>query len=309
MDFSNSKSSSSASGHKRTSRRTIFAINQGVIDSNKMNLRSKKNNPVSRNGQFKTGKITYDKPAYLNSIGTPEREDIKQKKKNHQSRYNTDSYKAEIEERNYQNNYNRNQWYEDINQIPFTPVQNFQEETSEEIQNEEYTEEANTNDMLRSNIKKENLENIHPNDMTTESRIEVGTECLTESNMIEDSHVKWDPIASAEAGAKAHERFEEEDRQIKQEAIEQELAAENAARNIHKEIDFYKQKLEGIPGSQRYLSRKIPNVEKMCDQKDMFTENDIFGVWDALLHDIDRLIEHHEMAVLDEEEEEKDTKE
>lgn len=249
MEFPSQQPKNNDISHKRTSRRTIFNINQGQIDTNKMNLRSKKS--TSQKGQFKTGKIIYEKPKYLNQMGTPERLEKIKVKKEHKSKYHTDSYKQDLRfqqqsQKRYDFLYNNRG--HDISAIPFTPVmtgeftedtenidpngesyETYGSEDTEVVKQEAITrqdglpeeEEASTREVIsrmnlepekiaqtentprrvtRSSVAKIKLEaNATAND---QSELEVGTECLTESNMVESSNLggteklTWTPAST-----------------------------------------------------------------------------------------------------------------
>lgn len=62
-------------------------------------------------------------------------------------------------------------------------------------------------------------------------------------------------------------------------------------RDILEEIKMVKQKLVGIVGSAIYLNRKIPNVEKMMQQTELYTVQDVMGTWDVLCVNIEKMIE------------------
>ena len=143
--------------NKRISRKSIFAINQANIDTNKMNLR----NSVSTNSKstgFKTGKITHEKPVYLNAMGTPERLEKMRIKKEHQNNYRTDSWKYERE--SYNNGYGMGSSFgrrygfpvsDNLDEVPFTPIQTDNRDSFNTFK-DEYTEEydeKDTNDVLR----------------------------------------------------------------------------------------------------------------------------------------------------------------
>lgn len=80
-------------------------------------------------------------------------------------------------------------------------------------------------------------------------------------------------------------------------------ASEEEARDIKAEIQTVKQKLVGVVGSSIYLNRKIPDVEKMLQNTELFSENDILGVWDMMLGPIEKMLEKS-MERLSEEEDE-----
>jgi len=62
-------------------------------------------------------------------------------------------------------------------------------------------------------------------------------------------------------------------------------------RDILEEIKMVKMKLVGIVGSAIYLNRKIPNVENMMKQTEMFSVQDVMGTWDVLCVNIEKMIE------------------
>lgn len=71
-------------------------------------------------------------------------------------------------------------------------------------------------------------------------------------------------------------------------------ASEEEERDIRAELELVKSKLENVTGSHIYLTRKIPKIETMLEQTDIFTTNDVLGAWDVLLSAIQKVLDKAE---------------
>lgn len=290
MDFTDKKAIPSKKDNKRTSRKSIFAINQGNIDCNKMNLRNRNQNRTSKANFKFSGSIKYEKPSYLNAVGTPERREIAEQKKAHQSKYSTDAWKQEVQDGAL--GYGArgfpvlNPVGHNLDAIPFQPILPFNQRNLNRTK-EEYTDD--TFDRLVD-------ENCDPKQEACTSSTSGNVKTEAFDNYYEDEeqkgvvyvHQEWNP-AEGSAGT-YDEVFGTSTTETEQQRIEA-LQLEDNSRNIDLEISEYKNKLANliIPGAQLYLLRKIPQIEEMFKDEN-FTRDDCMGTWDTMTNGMDRLI-------------------
>jgi len=71
-------------------------------------------------------------------------------------------------------------------------------------------------------------------------------------------------------------------------------ASEEEERDIRAELELVKSKLENVAGSHIYLTRKIPKIETMLEQTEIFSANDVLGAWDVLLSAIQKVLDRAE---------------
>jgi len=235
----------------RRARKSIMAINSTQLSYKQMKLR---NEPVARKA-FSAGRMKYEAPKFLSTAMTPPR--VRRNLKKSSSSMSNFQSSLSKQRRNHEDE-ETDKENVTLEEFRLEPMQG-NDITELPFEPIKHTDLGKMNDVIEEEEEeKENLEEWIDNDAA-----KFVPEPL-DSNPLQEAIEHNDSLNDEES---------DEDR------------------DIPEEIKMVKQKLVGIVGSAIYLNRKIPNVEKMMKETEMYTVQDVMGTWDVLCVNIEKMIE------------------
>jgi len=302
--------------NKRKYRKSILAISNANIDTNRMDLRSKSSSNINFRNQFKTGSIKYEPTKYLTSTLSPSKikhsERMKKiKKEANQNLRKSRTASIKLEPASYASNINAIS----MDSIPFNPIQKTEvkEEVTDDILYEiaESNEEQSTPKVSISEYwtpdsskiafcnEINDKENISYQDETPNENTAKNTDQEVKEEATDDRDFLYEIEESNEEQHSKNVNLtnDKENTSDQENIISENENRANLIQNIDQEIEQYIEKLQGVVGAQIYIQRKIPNVRNMLKDKDNLNLNDCLVKWDALVASMDNTIGRHNASL------------